>query len=727
MKPWCVLVLLVFLVVGCAPSAPTEEGGTDGPDGQEANGEATTSEATEIAEPEPTATPLSAVAGTEILWDRSGVPHIFARNDEGIAYASGWTQTRSHGDLLLRLYAQSRGRAAEYLGEDWLESDRSVRTLGVPELGAEWYAQQSEEYRRLLDHFAAGVNDYAAQHIGQIDSRLRGVLPISGADLLAHAARAIHFTFVSHAGNLSDLWSGAGSNGWAIAPGHTEEGHAMLLSNAHLPWSDLYLLYESHLHTPDLNFYGATLVGFPAPLLGFNTNLGWTLTVNTYDGADAYALTLQDGGYLFDGTVRQFETEEQTILVRNEDGTFREEPLTIRRTVHGPVVAQPEDGTALALRIAGLDRPGMLEQWWHMAKAQNLEEFEAALQQMQFPMSNIIYADREGNIMLLFNGLIPVRSQGDWDYWRGVIPGDTSETLWTEYHPYEDLPKVVNPESGWLSNSNEPSWFATIPYPFDPKNFPPYFSPPAPDAWDFRAQRSKRMLMEDEAMTFERMVENKFSSRSELADRILDDLVEVVRGSDRDLANQAADVLEAWDHTYNADSQGALLFDRWYRTYRGMTTKPFAVPWHLDAEPLMVPEGIGDPEAAVQALETVTAELLAQAGSLDVAWGEMVRIRLGGRDLPSSGGGTVDSFRVAEPALTSDGKYQVVLGDSFIYAIAFSEPMKASALLVYGNASQPGSHHIGDQAESYARSELRPAWLTREDVEMNLERYELIR
>lgn len=726
MKQLGVLVLLVFLVVGCAPPEPGEMGGPTAPAGEEPTEEGATSEPAEETTPEPTATPLPAAAGTEILWDRSGVPHIFARNDEGAAYAYGWAQMRSHGNLLLRLYAQSRGQAAEYLGEELLDSDRSLRTLGVPELGTEWYAQQSEEYRSLLDSFADGVNDYAAKHADEVDRRLRGVLPISGADLLAHAAHAIHFTFVSHAGNLSQMWSEAGSNGWAIAPGHTEGEDAMLLGNPHLPWSDLYLFYEAHLHTPDTNFYGATLVGFPSPLLGFNANLGWTLTVNTYDGADVYALTVQDGGYLFDGEVQEFETEAQTILVKNEDGTYREEPLTIRRSVHGPVVGEDQDGTPMALRIAGLDRPGMLEQWWDMAKAQDLDAFEEALQQMQFPMSNVLYADREGNIMLLFNGLIPVRSHGDWDYWQGVIPGDTSETLWSDYHPYEDLPKVVNPESGWVSNSNEPSWFATIPYPLNPKDFPPYFSPSEPSIWNFRAQRSKRMLVEDEAMTFERMVTNKFSSRSELADRVLDDLLEAVRESESELANQAADVLEEWDHSYQADSQGALLFYRWYRIYQEMTDEPFAVPWHPDAGPLMVPEGIGDPEAAIRALETAATEVQQRSGSLDPAWGEMVRIRIGGRDLPSSGGGTIDTFRVAEPVLTSDGRYQVIFGDSFIYAVEFSEPMTARALLVYGNASQPGSHHVGDQAGMYARSELRPVWLTREDVEMNLELYELM-
>src|SRR5688500_18862669 len=74
-------------------------------------------------------------AGTEILWDTYGVPHVFARDSRSMFYAFGWAQMQSHGDLLLRLYGQARGRAAEYWGADYLDSDRWVRVNGVPERG----------------------------------------------------------------------------------------------------------------------------------------------------------------------------------------------------------------------------------------------------------------------------------------------------------------------------------------------------------------------------------------------------------------------------------------------------------------------------------------------------------------------------------------------------------------------------------------------------------------
>ena len=52
--------------------------------------------------------------GTEILWDRYGVPHIFAPDRASLFYAYGYAQMEAHAELLIRLYTQSRGRAAEF-------------------------------------------------------------------------------------------------------------------------------------------------------------------------------------------------------------------------------------------------------------------------------------------------------------------------------------------------------------------------------------------------------------------------------------------------------------------------------------------------------------------------------------------------------------------------------------------------------------------------------------
>src|SRR5262245_55877751 len=84
----------------------------------------------------PTGTPP---ATAEVLWDTWGVPHVFAADAPGLFFGFGWAQAHAHGDLLLRLYAQARGRGAEVYGEDLLPVDRIVRTMGLHERGAIWY------------------------------------------------------------------------------------------------------------------------------------------------------------------------------------------------------------------------------------------------------------------------------------------------------------------------------------------------------------------------------------------------------------------------------------------------------------------------------------------------------------------------------------------------------------------------------------------------------------
>ena len=210
--------------------------------------------------------------------------------------------------------------------------------------------------------------------------------------------------------------------------------------------------------------------------IAFNDHLGWTHTVNTHDGWDAYELKLQKNGYLFDNKVRPFEITTFSLKVKQKNGSFREQLLTVKNSIHGPVISE-KNGKAVALRVVGQDSAGILEQWWDMAKSQNLTAFEKAVQKLQLPMFTIIYADREGHIMHLFNGLVPVRKEGDFKYWQGIIPGDTSKTLWTKFHPYQDLPKVIDPPSGWLQNANDSPWTTTFPTAIKADNYPAYIAP----------------------------------------------------------------------------------------------------------------------------------------------------------------------------------------------------------------------------------------------------------
>ncbi|UCF06309.1 MAG: acylase [bacterium] len=662
---------------------------------------------------------------TEILWDTWGVPHICGADDAALLRAFGWAQMHSHGDLVLRLYGQSRARGAEYWGEGYLEADKWCRTMGLRSHAHRWYEEQEPEFRALLDAFTAGINDYAARHADLIDDEVEVVLPVHATDVLAHAIRLIHFTFVTDRRRVQAAergWRTGGSNAWAIAPSRSESGAALLLANPHLPWHDLFLLYEAHLVSPKLDCYGVAPVGLPVFAIAFNGYLGWTLTISTNDCQDLYELALEGEGYRYDGTVRDFETVMETITVKQADGTLRSERFEVRRSVHGPIVTEM-NGAALALRVVGLERSGMLEQFWRMCRACDLGGFERHLKRLELPLFNVTYADRDGHIMHLFGGQTPVRPAGVAD-WSGVVAGDTSATLWTSVHPYEDLPRVVDPPSGWLQNANDPPWTTTFPAAISPDDFPPYM---APRFMHLRAQRSARMIREDESIGFEEMIAYKHSTRMELADRILDDLIPAARSLGEDAACRAADVLESWDRCADAESRGAVLFEAFrnelFRRFP-REDEAFGTGWS-EEYPMTTPDGLSDPAAAVRALEAAARAVEEEHGSLDIAWGDLHRFRGDGLDLPANGGPQwLGIFREIRFGRDGDGLFSPRAGDSYVCAVEFSDPIRAMALLSYGNASQPGSPHRTDQLPLLARKELRPVWLSRGEIEAHLELHE---
>ncbi len=676
----------------------------------------------------PHAASAQAPAKTEILWDTWGVPHVYARSDEEMGYAFGWAQARSHGDAILLLYGQARGRAAEYWGERYLPSDRVVRALDLPGLGRREAAALPPAMRGYVKAFADGFNAYARAHPDAITDSLEAVLPVTAGDVLAHGARAL-FTFVSATGNSPPLVGldglppeqRPGSNTWAIGPSRSASGHAMLLQNPHLPWDPpLMHFYEAQLASPAGEVYGVTLLGLPVISIGFNDALGWSHTVNTVDPLDTYVLTLAPGGYRYDGGVKPFETRSDTIRVRQPDGSVRAQAVELRRSVQGPVVAM-DDTMALAVRTTGLGSAAALEEWWDMGRAHDLASFQTALEEMALPMFNVSYADRDGHILYFFAGRVPERPFGDFDAWQGAVRGDTSATLWSRVLPFDSMPRIVDPPGGFIQNSNSPPWYAAVPSPLHPSDFPAYLAP----VWlDMREQRGLHMLLADSSITYDELLSMRYSNHMDLADRVLPDLLPAAQASADTLVRRAGDVLARWDRSADADSRGAVLFGAWAAEvvtgFPALAPKGFARPWSTDA-PLTTPTGLADPAAAAAALAGAAAKVVAAYGRLDVSWGEVNRLG----DLPGNGapGDPFGVFHVIAYAPVGGGAArQAVAGDTWVAAIEFAPAgPRAQAILTYGNASQPGSPHVRDQLGLESRKRMREVWRTRAAVEAHVE------
>jgi acyl-homoserine-lactone acylase len=447
----------------------------------------------------------------EVLWDRYGVPHIQATTEAGAFKGFGWAQAASHGNILLRMYGESRARAAEYWGADYAPLDRYLIAHDAPARSLVWYKAQTPQMRANLDGFAAGINAYLAAHPDHVPAELRRVLPITGVDVMAHAHRLMQFLYVAPMARMltppaapgpTAIGDGdaGGSNGWAIAPQRTTDGAAMLLANPHLPWApSLLTYYEAQITAPGYSVYGATQVGLPVLRFAFNTNLGFTNTVNNMLGATRYRLELAGDGYILDGKRLAFRRSTKSLLIRQGDGSLKRETFVQRQSIHGPVF---DVGTeAIAVRVAGLDRPGVLQAYLDMGKAQDFAAFEAALKRVQIPSFNIVYADRAGHVFHISNGILPRHNTGgSHAYWSGLVPGNRAELISTEIEPYENLPKALDPPGGFVQNANDPPWVNSLPRVIDPKDYPAHVAPPEP--MSLRAQMSARLLTGADKLSF---------------------------------------------------------------------------------------------------------------------------------------------------------------------------------------------------------------------------------
>jgi acyl-homoserine-lactone acylase len=388
--------------------------------------------------------------------------------------------------------------------------------------------------------------------------------------------------------------------------------------------------------------------------------------------------------------------------------------------------------------VAGLNAPNVVSEYWDMMFAKHLPEFIRANSKLQMPFFNVIYADRDGQIMYLFGGSQPRRSGGTYAHWSGIIPGDTSATLWTDTLKWHELPHTINPRGGFVQNSNDAPWYSSFPRAIEQNHYPPYI---APDEMAFRPQHGAAFLLSRPKFSTEEVTAGKMSTRMIMADRILAELIAAAKASGDADAVAACSVLEKWDRKSDANSRGAVLFERWYKLYVADSNSPKDQRWGATypafrvefspASALKTPAGLKDPAAAVPFLARAATELQKEYGRLDIAWGDVYRVVLADHDatfektiplvnLPGAGssepfGALRKVYYYPSPEPSPKFAYE---GDTYVQVVEFTpKGAKAKALIGYGNASRRGSSHISDQASYYEQKQLRAVYRTRSEVE----------
>ncbi|WGL60765.1 penicillin acylase family protein [Pigmentibacter sp. JX0631] len=692
----------------------------------------------------------------EILWDTFGVPHIFAKNNSSAFYAFGYAQMHSHGNQLLKLFAQQRGKLTEYFGENYEQKDVLTHQLGIPVLAENWYADQTPEFKTLLTAFVTGLNDYAQKNSSELFPEAKDILPIKEKDILGLSIQTMSHFLLANTSQCSKILFGQtaqkqkkqGSNAWLISPQFTSTKNTMLLANPHLSWfydnsldssAAEQVFYEAHIKTPDIDNYGVTLMGFPILAIAFNKNLAWTHTVNTIKGCDVFQLKkdASDENYVVDNEIKKFDTKTVTLKIKSTNGQFIQKNISIKNSIYGPTFQINDQFYAVQYAAFQLfPRKYFLTQWWEMNLAKNLTEFSSSLKQMELPMFNVFYADKNENILFFDAGIVPKKEAYSTDS-DTIFPGDTTKTIWQNFYSYTERPKLLNPENGWIQNANSDPWFTAF---TENKNVIQKSNyaigiTVGEQTMSLRDQRSAKLLSQKKIASLSDLIDRKYNPEVELASRVLSDLIELAAKSKDSDVIKAGEILTQWDKTTNENSIGANLFLKWFDIYSSrneslLNAKIFKNIWDPKL-PLTTPNGIASPIEAIAALKEATKQIINTTGKIDVPWGNLNRmlIKNTNYNFPANGGpgDPYGIFRVLTPCPDTKSSHNVTChGDSYIAAVEFSEPMKAKVLLTYGNSSQPNSKHRGDQLPLTSKKQLRDALLTREEIEMSMEGYDIL-
>lgn len=676
-----------------------------------------------------------AVQAQEPLWNRVevrrtayGVPHIRAEDFEAAGYGLAWVQLEDYGPRVALGLLQARGEMGKWFGRDSMESDfitqRDYRTA------VEKYATLDAETRDVYEGFAAGVNRYIDRHPEEFPAgfapRFTGydvaARDVGGASLAAARRFLARMTpsprrppDAPQPGESDPIEEG--SNAWALAPSRTKSRRAILVRNPHLSWTAGY--YEAHVAIPGvLDFYGDFRIGGPFGVIGgFNKDLGWATTNNAPDLDEIYALDVDPGGvdrYLFEGASLPLDRELITVAFRNGDGVSTE-TREFWSTPLGPVIHRA-GGKIFVLRAAGEGDVRGGEQFLRMMRASSLAEWKEAMRMRARVTSNFTYADRAGNIFYVWNASIPALPHASGGDTSAVAARRTSE-VWTRYVPFDSLPQLLNPRGGYVRNENDPPYHTNLRQVLDRSRYPTHF--PEPEL-RLRSQHSLLLLDNDRRFSLEQLIRLKHSYRMLLADRVKADLLAAVRAANPDSTTlAAAQLLERWDNTAAPESRGGVLFDIWWRRMLDGTSADslFAELW-TPSKPIGTPRGLRDPQRAADAFTWAVEETIRRHGRFDVAWGEVHRVRRGNVDVAVGGcSGALGCFRVLNFRTDDDGKRSVIGGDGWVLAVEFGRDVpRAYSVLAYGQSPKEDSPHHADQAEMFARGEMKRVLFTEADV-----------
>lgn len=421
---------------------------------------------------------LDVAKAAKISRDEHGVPHLEAASAEDAVYLQGYVHAQDRFWQMEATRRLAAGEMAEIVGAIALESDIQSRRLLMRPTAVRLEATLSPEDRRWFAAYTRGVNDWllANQQRMPLEIQLLGFHPrpwtIADSLLVGlHMFRTLSTTWTTEADRLRyrDIGDKAkiaelfplrtgteismGSNAWAVGPGRSARGKALLAGDPHMEQTWPSTFYLNHLMAPDLDCIGASLPGAPGVIIGHNQRIAWSVTNLHFDVQD-----------LFFNEPRIVAQQKETILLKGGKPVEIVFPVT----PNGPVVER--QGRNYALRwtpyIGNYEFPFL-----DLNRASNWQEFRAALKRFPGPSQNFIYADVDGNIGYQAAGKMPIRATP-----LSHLPLNAQDPVneWKGFIPFEDLPSTYNPPSGMLITANQNPFPEKYPYPVAGNFTPPY-------------------------------------------------------------------------------------------------------------------------------------------------------------------------------------------------------------------------------------------------------------
>jgi acyl-homoserine-lactone acylase len=686
-------------------------------------------------------------AAVEIVRDSWGIAHVYGKTDADTVFGMVYAQAEDDFFRIEQNYLTNLGWLAQAEGEKAIWSDLRQRLFVDTDELKRQYQASPVWLKSLMDAWADGLNDYLATHPG---THPRVITRFEPWMTLAFTEGSIGGDIESvDLGELEAFYGGrrvarlqppvqqepedhpGGSNGFAVAPARSANGHALLLINPH---TSFYFRSELQMVSQEgLNVYGAVTWGQFFIYQGFNEHNGWMHTSYGGDAIDEFAedVVKQPDGmhYRYGSEWRPLKTTQVTVPYR-VDGKLASRSFTVYHSLHGPIV-RAEKGRWIATKL--LQTPvEALSQSYLRTKTLDYAGFYKTQEMRTDTSNNTVYADADGTIAYFHGNFIPRRNTR-FDYTHPVDGADPA-TDWQGPHALKDTIMVVNPKTGWVQNTN--NWPFSAAGADSPKReaYPRYMWTAGENP---RGAHALEVLSGKNGFSLDSLIAAAYDSHLTGFDLLIPPLLKAYDRLPAPDPRRAAlagpiDALRTWDHRTGAASVPTALAIFWGNEL--ISRKSAAA--HAIEEPVFdfLVEKIND-EDRLDALAAAVAKLSADFGRWQTPWGDINRFQRRTDDIvqpfddaaPSlaigmapSRWGALASFDASKPQLTK--KIYGSVGNSFVAVVEFGPKVHAKAVMSGGESGDPASPHFIDQAPIYSQGRFRDVLFYQPDVLAHAER-----